>query len=126
MQLFCQGNRPSCGGVHQRQRKLAWVLTAQFLTARSILVPFFLLIALILHYVIIGESRRAFSRIIALVASVSVTILFVEFVKVTFARANVCEYLTVGVYGFRYPAVVNNPDLSSFPSEFGANRAQSA
>ena len=38
----------------------------------------------------------------------------------TFARANVSEYLTLGVYGFRYPAVVNNPDLSSFPSEYGA------
>jgi sterol desaturase/sphingolipid hydroxylase (fatty acid hydroxylase superfamily) len=71
--------------------KLAWVLTAQFLTAGSSLVPFFLLIGLTFHYVLTGEGRRASSRIIALVASVSVAILFVEFVKVTFARANVCE-----------------------------------
>jgi hypothetical protein len=50
--------------------KLGWLLTAQFLTAGSVLVPFCLLLALIFHYVITGESRRAFYRIIALVASV--------------------------------------------------------
>jgi hypothetical protein len=100
--------------------KLGWLLTAQFLTAGSVLVPFCLLVALTFHYVITGESRRAFYRIIALVASVSVAILCVEIVKATFCRVNVSEYLTVGVYGFRYPAFANNPDLSSFPSEYGA------
>jgi hypothetical protein len=100
--------------------KLEWLLTAQFLTAGSILVPFFLLLALIFHYVITGESRREFYRIISLVVSVSVAILCVEIVKVTFCRVNVSEYLTLGAYGFRYPAFANNPSLSSFPSEYGA------
>ena len=47
-------------------------------------------------------------------------ILCAEIVKATFCRINVSGYLTVGVCGFRYPGFANSPDLSSFPSEFGA------
>jgi len=112
-------DRPMAEFINANVR-LEWLLTARILDAGSILIPFFLLFVLIFHYIITGESTRPRNRIIALVVSVSVAILCVEIVKVTFCRVNVREYLTVGAYGFRYPAFANNPDLSSFPSEYGA------
>jgi hypothetical protein len=47
-------------------------------------------------------------------------ILCAEIIKVTFCRVNVSEYLSVGAYGFGYPAFAKNSDLSSFPSEYAA------
>jgi hypothetical protein len=99
--------------------QLEWLLTARLLSVVSTIIPFALLIILIFHYVINGESRKIWYRIIALMVSVCGAILCVEIIKVTFYRATVSEYLDIGAYGFHYPGFADNPDLSSFPSEYG-------